>query len=92
MSIFPRVRIAGFLALACLTGLAASPVAQAAPASHMATTKSVYVCKMCKSYFSPAAAMKMGYKDSMGHKLVKVSKVPAGYMNGSKSKMSSPKM
>ncbi|MBV9850685.1 MAG: hypothetical protein JO250_13510 [Armatimonadetes bacterium] len=44
----------------------------------------VYVCKQCKAYYSAAAAKKMGYKDPMGHKLVAMSKAPAGYMNGAK--------
>ena len=29
----------------------------------------------------------MGYKDGMGHTLVKAGKAPAGYMDGSKMKM-----
>ena len=45
-------------------------------------TGGVYVCKMCKAAYSPAQAKKMGYKDSMGHKLVKMSKAPAGYSMG----------
>ncbi len=49
--------------------------------------KGVYVCKMCKAYYTPMQAKKMGYKDSMGHKLTKMSKTPAGYMDGSKMKM-----
>jgi len=59
------------------------------PAMHktMAAAKGVYVCKTCKAYYSPTAAKKMGYKDGMGHKLTKMSKVPAGFMDGSKMKM-----
>jgi len=47
----------------------------------------VYVCKDCKAFYSPAMAKKMGYKDGMGHMLVKQAKTPAGYMDGSKMKM-----
>ncbi len=50
-------------------------------------TKSVYVCKVCKEYFPAAAAKKMHYKDGMGHKLVKMSKAPAGFKDGSMMKM-----
>jgi len=57
------------------------------PAAKTAAAKSVYVCKDCKQYFSPMSAKKMGYKDSMGHTLTKVSKAPAGFMDGSKMKM-----
>ncbi len=53
----------------------------------MMAAKTVYVCKDCKAYYSPTTAKKMGYKDSMGHTLVKVSKAPAGYMDGTKMKM-----
>jgi len=49
--------------------------------------KSVYVCKTCKVYFPADAAKKMNYKDGMGHKLVKMDKAPAGFMDGSKMKM-----
>ena len=49
--------------------------------------KSVYVCKACKEYFPADAAKKMKYKDGMGHKLVKMDKAPAGFMDGSKMKM-----
>ena len=49
--------------------------------------KSVYVCKMCKAYYPAASAKMMGYKDPMGHKLVKMAKAPVGYTNGSKMKM-----
>ena len=53
----------------------------------MVAAKSVYVCKDCKQYFSAADAKKMGYKDGMGHKLTKMAKVPAGFMDGTKSGM-----
>ena len=49
--------------------------------------KAVYVCKDCKEFFSATQAKKMGYKDSMGHKLTKMSKTPAGFSDGSKMKM-----
>jgi ribosomal protein L37AE/L43A len=60
--------------------------------SKMAMGKSsgVYVCKMCKAYYTPMEAKKMGYKDGMGHMMTKMSKAPSGYMNG--SKMMSDKM
>jgi hypothetical protein len=87
-------RIAGVFAVAAiaLAGLSAAPVAQAAPAAKMAHSKkmaahAVYVCKDCKAFYSPAMAKKMGYKDGMGHKLVKQAKAPAGYADGSKMKM-----
>jgi hypothetical protein len=53
-------------------------------ASKMAASKMVYVCTKCKEYWTPAQAKKMGYKDSMGHKLTKMSKTPAGFMAGGK--------
>ncbi len=96
------LRLAGVFAAAALAALSAAPVAQAAPAgkmahsnmahSNMAHSKkmaahTVYVCKDCKAFYSPATAKKMGYKDGMGHKLVKEAKTPAGYMDGSKMKM-----
>lgn len=46
----------------------------------------VYVCKECKMGFSAAEAKKMKYKDGMGHKMAKMTKMPAGY------KMSDGKM
>ncbi len=57
------------------------------PMHKMMAAKSVYVCKECKASFSAADAKKMGYKDSMGHKLTKMSKTPAGFSDGSKMKM-----
>jgi curli biogenesis system outer membrane secretion channel CsgG len=57
------------------------------PTGKMAAAKTVYVCKDCKASYSAAQAKKMGYKDGMGHKLTKMSKAPAGYMDGSKMKM-----
>lgn len=53
----------------------------------MMASKGVYVCKTCKAYYSPTQAKTMGYKDSMGHKLTKMGKAPAGFMDGSKMKM-----
>jgi hypothetical protein len=55
-------------------------------ASAKASKRTVFVCTECKEYFSPSAAKKMGYKDSMGHKLVKKHGIPAGFTNGSKMK------
>jgi hypothetical protein len=57
------------------------------PMHTMMAAKTVYVCKDCKAYYSPTVAKKMGYKDGMGHKLTKMSKAPAGFMDGSKMKM-----
>ncbi|MGC4043428.1 MAG: hypothetical protein QM758_06455 [Armatimonas sp.] len=55
---------------------------------------SVWLCKDSKCYFSEADAKKMGYKNKMGHKLVKVkaSQIPAGYKDGSKMMMDGKKM
>lgn len=39
----------------------------------------VYVCTPCKMYTNAAGARKMKMMDPMGHKLVKMAKVPAGY-------------
>ncbi len=55
--------------------------------SSLMAAKTVYVCKDCKEYWPAAEAKKMGYKDSMGHKLTKMSKAPAGFMDGTKSSM-----
>ena len=41
--------------------------------------QSVYVCKMCKTYYSAADARKMKMMDPMGHKLVMMKKAPVGY-------------
>lgn len=38
----------------------------------------IYACKGCKMAVSPEMAKSMGYKDKMGHKLVKMDKLPAG--------------
>jgi hypothetical protein len=46
-------------------------------------TGPVYVCKMCKTVMTPAEAKKAGYKDPMGHKMVKMDKAPAGYTHAS---------
>ncbi|MCW3060366.1 MAG: hypothetical protein JWQ02_2187 [Capsulimonas sp.] len=79
-------------AAAALVGIAAAPVAAASspktghhkmPAAH-----TIYLCKDYKVFFTPSVAKKMGYKDKMGHPLVKASKTPAGYMDASKMKMS----
>jgi hypothetical protein len=37
---------------------------------------------------SAGMARKMGYKDAMGHMMVKMGKAPAGYTDASKSKSS----
>ncbi len=65
-------------------------------------SQGVYVCKMCKGYYSAADARKMKMKDPMGHKLVMMKKAPAGYkmmkmghdkmMNKDKMKSGSGKM
>ena len=39
----------------------------------------VYVCKDCKMAYSESDAKKMKMKDGMGHKLTKMSKMPAGF-------------
>lgn len=93
MTLSTKPRLATVLAAVALSGLSASPVALAAPHSKMMghskkmAAQTVYVCKDCKAFYSATAAKKMGYKDAMGHTLVKQSKVPAGYMDGSKMKM-----
>jgi len=92
MMLSPTPRLAGVFAAIALAGLSAAPIAQAAPAGKMAHSKkmaahTVYVCKDCKAFYSPAMAKKMGYKDSMGHTLVKQAKAPAGYMDGRKMKL-----
>jgi len=75
---------------------ASAGMAQQKPMSHpmmhksmgkMTAAKTVYVCKDCKAYYSAMQAKKLGYKDSMGHKLTKMSKAPAGFTDGSKMKM-----
>jgi hypothetical protein len=53
----------------------------------MSSAKTVYVCKKCSMYYTPAQAKAMKYVDPMGHKLMKMSKVPAGYTMGSKIMM-----
>ena len=88
-----RSRIALALVAVALAVLSAAPVALAAPSGKMAhskkmmAAKTVYVCKDCKAFYSPTTAKKMGYKDGMGHTLVKAGKAPAGYMDGSRMKM-----
>lgn len=89
-----NIRIAGTAALIAAT----LPFCFAAPSmtlqtkmmdsskmqSHKPMAGGVYVCKACKSYMSPAMAKKMGYKDAMGHKMMMMSKAPAGYKDGDK--------
>lgn len=83
--------IALAIAAAAFAGLSTAPAVQAAPASAMhgkkTAAKTVYVCTDCKAYYTPAMAKKMGFKDGMGHMLVKKSRVPVGFMDGSKMKM-----
>ena len=80
--------LAGLTALAAIGLAVAAPLtAQAAPAKHKAAasaSKVVYACTECKAYYSAATAKKLGYKDSMGHKLTKMAKAPAGFANGDK--------
>ena len=58
-----------------------APAQKMTPAQKMAKKSvPVYVCKECKAYTSAAKAKSMGYKDGMGHKLVKMDKAPAGYV------------
>jgi hypothetical protein len=40
--------------------------------------KGVYVCRECNMAYTPRQARRMGMKDSMGHKLVKMDRLPAG--------------
>ena len=86
-----KTGIALALAAAAFTGFSLPAAVLAAPATAMhgkkTAAKTVYICKDCKAYYSPAMAKKMGYKDSMGHTLTKMSQAPAGYMNGSAAKM-----
>lgn len=83
---------AGLTLFSASAGMAQQKPAAHKPAMHkaagkMMAAKTVYVCKDCKSYYSPMQAKKLGYKDSMGHKLTKMSKVPSGFMDGSKMSM-----
>ena len=58
-------------------------------------SQGVYVCKMCKGYYSAADAKKIKMMDPMGHKLVMMKKAPAGYKMmkmGHGSKMGHDKM
>ena len=84
-----KSRIAAFLAVVAIGSLSA---VQAAPHSKIGHSKTmaahtVYVCNDCHAFYSPAMAKKMGYKDSIGHMLVKQSKAPTGFTDGSKMKM-----
>lgn len=64
--------------------LAQSKMAPMPPKQASSKMAPVYVCKACKAYLTAPDAKKMAYKDPMGHKLVKMSKAPAGYMDGAK--------
>lgn len=92
---FARSATAGVAALIATSFTLAAPLmSHAAPMKSMKTmhgqtmAHGVYVCTKCHEYYSPSAAKKMGYKDDMGHHLVKVSKIPVGYMNGATTHMS----
>lgn len=80
------------IALAMLPGTAAMAAHRHYGYSMMSShhhSRGVYVCKMCKSYYSRSSARKMGYKDGMGHKLTYMRMRPHGYaMGGSMSGMS----
>ena len=54
-----------------------TPGMKTMPAKKM-MAKAVYVCSKCKVAYTPAQAMKMGYKDPMGHKMSKMTKLPPG--------------
>jgi len=43
----------------------------------MAMGRMVYACKGCKMYYSAADAKKMGMKDPMGHRLMRMSRADA---------------
>ena len=79
------------LATLALAGFSAVPAALAAPPSAMHGKKmaaqTVYICKDCHAYYSPATAKRLNYKDDMGHTLVKAAKAPTGYMDAGKMKM-----
>lgn len=75
---------AALLMAAPLTSQAAPKMAHHKMSHKTVAAKTVYVCKDCKAFYSPTMAKKMGYKDGMGHTLVKQDKAPAGYMDGSK--------
>lgn len=78
---------AGLALVSASAGMAQQKPAMHKPTGKMTAAKTVYVCKDCKAYYSPVQAKKLGYKDSMGHTLIKMSKAPAGFMDGSKMKM-----
>ena len=52
----------------------------------------VYACTKCKVYTTPEMAKHMGYRDAMGHKLTKMSQVPAGYTDATKMGKNMDKM
>jgi hypothetical protein len=51
------------------------------------TGKMVYACKGCKMYYSSADARKMGMKDSMGHRLMRMRMADAKKMGMKMVKM-----
>ena len=75
--------VAALTILSATTGLAqtAHPMMHKA-ARHTTAARSVYVCRDCHQYFTPAQAKRLGYKDSDGGKLVKTSRIPMGYTPG----------
>ena len=84
--------IALTLSALAFASLSTAPAALAAPAHalharKMAAAKTVYVCKDCHAYYSPAMAKKLHYKDDMGHTLVKSAQIPVGYLDADKMKM-----
>ena len=86
-----------FLTVAALLGVFLTggilPSVSANPQAPKKATKAktVYVCKGCKMHYSTAVAKKMSYKDPMGHKLTRSTKVPAGYKMGTEKGQSTAK-
>ena len=74
-------------------GLLCGPAALAAPAHHAKSVAShkaagVYVCKVCRCYYSPAQAKAMGYTEGGGpgaHHLVYAAKPPTGFAKANSS-------
>lgn len=75
---------AALLMAAPVTSQASHKMAHHKMAPKATAGKTVYACTECKMYYPAAQAKKMGYKDSMGHTLTKMSKAPAGFADGSK--------
>lgn len=79
---------AAFVGVLALPGLAQggkmmdkkmSPKMSAKMQSGKPMAKAVYVCKACKMGFTAAQAQAMKMKDPMGHKMTKMTSLPAGY-------------